>query len=43
MGNLAEVAVGAGIGVLGGIFSARQANQFAERMSSTAHEREVAA
>lgn len=34
--------VGAGIGTAGAIFSARQANRFAERMSSTAHQREVA-
>lgn len=32
----------AGLGAAGAIFSARQANRFAERMSSTAHQREVA-
>lgn len=37
-----ETAIGAGLGVAGGIFSASQANRFAERMSSTAHQREVA-
>lgn len=34
--------IGAAIGAGGAIFSARQANRFAERMSSTAHQREVA-
>lgn len=34
--------IGAGIGALGSIFSARSANRFSERMSSTAHQREVA-
>lgn len=38
----AESLIGAGLGVAGGIFSASQANRFAERMSSTAHQREVA-
>lgn len=37
-----ETAIGAGLGVAGGIYSASQANRFAERMSSTAHQREVA-
>lgn len=36
-----DTLVGAGIGTAGAIFSARQANRFAERMSSTAHQREV--
>jgi len=34
--------VAAGIGALGSIYSAAQANRFAERMSNTAHQREVA-
>lgn len=34
--------VGAGLGSAGAIFSARQAQRFSERMSSTAHQREVA-
>lgn len=38
----AESLIGAGLGVAGGIYSASQANRFAERMSSTAHQREVA-
>lgn len=38
----AETLLGAGLGAAAGIFSARQANRFAERMSSTAHQREVA-
>jgi len=36
-----ETLVGAGVGAAGAIFSARQANRFSERMSSTAHQREV--
>lgn len=41
MGPLAPLLIGAGAGILGNIFSASQANRFSERMSSTAHQREV--
>lgn len=37
-----ETLLGAGLGAAGAIFSARMANRFAERMSNTAHQREVA-
>lgn len=36
-----ETLIGAGIGAGAGIFSAHQAQRFSERMSSTAHQREV--
>lgn len=36
-----EILLGTALGTAGTIFSARQANRFAERMSSTAHQREV--
>lgn len=36
------ILLGAGLGMLGGYLSARQANKFSERMSNTAHQREVA-
>lgn len=41
MGPLAPLLIGAGAGILGNLFSASQANRFSERMSSTAHQREV--
>lgn len=42
MGPIAPLLIGAGAGLVGSIFSAAQANKFSERMSSTAHQREVA-
>lgn len=38
---LAPLLFGAGVGAVGNWFSARSANKFSERMSSTAHQREV--